>query len=161
MRTMIAVIVACLFIQFQAFASDEREGHLEVFFQDLASAAESGDTEAYANLFSPEASLFIPNRPPLLGRKRIGQFFDTLTAKVTINLQTYEQVRTDIVGDVAMVRSRATGLYIVDSTGEQIPFVQKYLDILQYDGRRWQLSYHVASNASDQPGLWDRAWETE
>ena len=68
------------------------------------------------------------------------------------------QKQIDIVGDVAMVRSRASGYYLVKETKEQVTFEQKYLDILQFDGENWHMSYHVANSSTLKPGIWDRDW---
>jgi hypothetical protein len=67
----------------------------------------------------------------------------------------------DIVGDVAMVRSRAVGHYVIKESGETVALDQKYLDVLVYGPAGWQMAYHVADNATLAPGIWDRDWEHE
>ena len=103
--------------------------------------------------------MFLPHRSPLLGREQIGDWFDDFRGTVVLVLDSYEQEQVDIVGDIAMVRSRGVGHYLVQSTGEQVPFDQKYLDILRYDDGRWYMAYHVASSSTFEPGLWDQDWE--
>ena len=141
-------------------AQNAREQALEEFFTSLAEAATSGDRTAYAESFTTDAGMFLPHRPPLLGREQIGEWFDDFVQTVDLVLDSYEQEQIDIVGDVAMVRSRALGHYLVEATGEQLPFDQKYLDIVQYDDGRWRLAYHVANSSTFEAGLWDRDWES-
>ena len=145
-------------IVFPILAQESKEQKLEVFFSSLSKAAESGDKTAYTELFLPNAGMFLPHRPPLLGRDQIGDWFDTFVTSVELVLDSYKQEQIDIVGDVAVVRSTAIGYYLVKATEEQVPFDQKYLDILQYDGNSWRMSYHVANSSTLKPGIWDRNW---
>jgi hypothetical protein len=71
-----------------------------------------------------------------------------------------EQEQIDIVRDVAMVRSRSVGHYLVKATGEEVPFEQKYLDVLRHVECGWRMAYHIASSSTFEPGLWDREWES-
>jgi ketosteroid isomerase-like protein len=141
-----------------SFAQDSRKQQLEAFFDNLGEAAETGNKDAYLGLFLPSAAMFLPHRPPLLGREKIGDFFDDFLMVVLV-LDSYEQEQVDIVGDIAMVRSRGIGHYLVKATGEKIPFDQKYLDVLRYDGGNWYMTYHVANSSTFESGLWDRDWE--
>jgi ketosteroid isomerase-like protein len=59
-----------------ALAQDTRQEALQAFFASLAEAAETGDKTAYTSLFLPEAAVFLPHLPPLLGREQIGAYFD-------------------------------------------------------------------------------------
>ena len=136
-----------------------REQQLKAFYTNLVEAAQTGNRPAYEGCFSPTAAMFAPHRPPLLGRPQIGEWFDRFAATVVLVLDSYQQEQVDIVGDVAMVRSRGVGHYLVKSTGEQVPFDQKYLDVLRYDDGKWQMAYHVGSSSTFEPGLWDRDWE--
>ncbi len=140
---------------------DTREQDLKSFFDSLLEAAEAGDRQGYTTRFLPEAAIFLPHRPPLLGREKIGDWFDDFRGTVVLVVDSYEQEQINIVGDIAMVRSRATGHYLVKSTGEQVPLDQKYLDVLRYGDDGWQLAYHVANSSSFDPGLWERDWETK
>jgi uncharacterized protein (TIGR02246 family) len=143
--------------------SEERSKEIELaaFFESLGSAAEDGDTNAYTGLFLPKASMFVPNRPPLVGREEIGGFFKSFRSKVVLSMDTYEQRQIDIVGDIAMVRSHSEGHYLIKSTGKQIHYVQKYLDVLLYTENQWRMSHHVASSSVMEPGFWDQDWENE
>ena len=76
---------------------------------------------------------------------------------VALVIDTYEQEQIDIVGDIATVRSSATGAYVVRLTDERLNLEQKYLDVLRYSEGQWYMIYHVASNSLLQAGLWDRA----
>jgi uncharacterized protein (TIGR02246 family) len=134
---------------------------LAAFFESLGSAAEDGDTNAYTGLFLPNASMFLPNRPPLVGREEIGAFFNSFISKMVLSMDVYEQRQIDIVGDVAMVRSHSDGHYLVKSTGNKIHYVQKYLDVLRYTENQWRMSYHVASSSVMDSGIWDQDWENE
>ena len=132
--SMTLLLVLGLGIIFPTFAQESKEQKLEAFFNSLVKAAESGDKTAYTELFLPNASIFVPHRPPLLGRDQIGDWFENVMITVELVVDSYKQEQIDIVGDVAMVRSTAMGYYLVKATEEQVPFDQKYLDILQYDG---------------------------
>ena len=140
---------------------DTREQDLKSFFNSLLEAAEAGDKQGYTNLFLPEAAMFLPHRPPLLGREQISDWFDDFRGTIVLVADSYEQEQIDIVGDIAMVRSRSTGHYLVKATGEQIPLDQKFLDVLRYGDDGWQMAYHVANSSSFDPGLWERDWETK
>ena len=129
--------------------------------RSLAQAAEAGDKAAYTGLFRQSAAMFLPHRPPLLGRQQIGDWFDDFPERAVLVLDSYEQERLDIVGDVAMVRSHAIGHDLVKSTWEQVSFDQKYLDVLRYDRGDWYMAYHVASSSTIEPGLRDRDWESK
>ena len=138
-----------------------KEIQLAAFFESLGSAAEDGDANAYTGLFLANASMFLPNRPPLVGREEIGGFFNSFRSKMVLSMDIYEQRQIDIVGDIAMVRSHSEGHYLVKSTGKQIHYVQKYLDVLRYAEKQWRMSYHVASSSVTDPGIWDQDWENE
>lgn len=140
---------------------DTREQQLQAFFTALGDAAQAGNRAAYEGLFTPTAALFAPHRPPLLGRAQIGNWFDQFREGFVLVLDSYANESVDIVGDVALVRSHGVGHYLVKATGEQVPFDQKYLDVLRYDKGAWQLAYHVASSTTFEPGIWERAWERE
>ncbi len=140
---------------------DDRNSSLERFFEDLGAAAVEGDRQAYSSLFRPEGALFLPHRPPIIGREAIGDFFDNFRTKLQLQLDTYEQVDIEIVGDVAMVRSHSVGTYVNVKTGEEFPYNQKYLDVLRYEDGQWLMSYHMAiSNVFDH-GVWETDWESE
>ena len=138
-----------------------KRAQLAAFFQRLGSAAEEGDANVYTSLFLPNASMFLPNRPPLVGREEIGGFFDSFRSKLVLAMDIYEQRQVDIVGEIAMVRSHSEGHYIVKSTGKQNRYVQKYLDILRYNENQWLMSHHVASSSVMEPGIWGQDWENE
>ena len=140
---------------------DDRNASLERFFEDLGAAAVEGDRQAYSSLFRPQGALFLPHRPPIIGREAIGDFFDNFRTKLQLQLDTYEQVEFEIVGDVAMVRSHSVGTYLNVKTGEEFPYNQKYLDVLRYEDGQWLMSYHMAiSNVFDH-GVWETDWESE
>ena len=140
---------------------DDRSLSLQGFFENLAAAAVAGDRQTYSSLFRPEGALLLSHRPPIIGRDAIGDFFDKFRTKLQLQLETYEQVDTEIVGDVAMVRSHSVGSYLNVNTGEKFPYNQKYLDILRYEDGQWLMSYHIAiSNVFDH-GIWETDWESE
>lgn len=137
-------------------AQESRDNDLSRFFGALNDAATSGNVDAYAALFVPDAVMFLPNQPPLLGREHIRRWFDDFQRTVTLMTATYEQEHTDIIGDVAIVRSHGTDHYLVDGSGEQIPANHKFVDILRYVDGVWYMLYHIASTYDMEPGLWDR-----
>ena len=140
---------------------DDRSSSLARFFEDLAAAAVAGDRQTYSSLFRPEGALLLSHRPPIIGREAIGDFFDKFRTKLQLQMETYEQVNTEIVGDVAMVRSHSIGSYLNMKTGEKFPYNQKYLDILRYEDGQWLMSYHIAiSNVFDH-GVWETDWESK
>jgi uncharacterized protein (TIGR02246 family) len=132
----------------------------DTFFR-LNEAATSGDREGYQNLFLPDGIMFLPDRPPLLGREAIGNYFQEFRDNVTLVTDQYKQVNVDIRGDVAVVRSRGTGRYILKETGEEFPLHNKFIDILRFANGEWLFSHHLASSSSLEPGLWDLQWESE
>jgi ketosteroid isomerase-like protein len=136
-----------------------REQQLELFFNDLAEAAESGDPDSYAALFLSDATMFLPNRAPLIGRVQIREWARDFMSNIVLVLDSFEQEQITIVGNVAVIRSRGAGHYRILSTGHEYPFDQKYLDTLQYEGNAWHMSHHVASSSTFEPGLWDQDWE--
>ncbi len=137
-------------------AQDTREADLGRFFDALNEAVTSENVAAYSALFVPDAVMFLPNRPPLLGREHIGRWFDDFQRTVTLVTASYEQEQIDIVGDIAIVRSHGTGDYVVDSNGERIPANHKFVDILRYRDGSWRMLYHIASTYDMEAGLWDR-----
>ena len=149
-----ALPMACL-------AQDSRRQDLEAFFTRLNEVAQAGDRVGYTGLFWPSAAMFVPNHTPLLGREQIGDWFDDFQASVSLVTDTYEQEQTDIIGDVATVRSHGTGDYVVRATGERLRFDQKYVDILRYSDGQWFMIYHVASSSINQAGLWNRAFSQD
>ena len=131
---------------------------LQAFFASLAHAAQAGDRDAYTALFRHDASIFAPHVPPLIGRAAIGEWFDRFIASVELVLSSYDQEQVDVVGNAAMIRSRGVGHYRIRSTDQQVPFDQKYLDVLIHEDAVWQMAYHVASSSTPEPGLWDPEW---
>ena len=142
-------------------AQDSREQQLETFFTSLDDAAQDGDKAAYTELFWPSAVMFVPHRAPLLGREQIGDWFDDFRRTVVLVTNSYEQEHVDIVDHIAMVRSHGTGHYLIRATEEQVPFDQKFIDILRYSEGRWFLMYHLGSSSTLEPGLWDRVLSQE
>ena len=115
----------------QLLAEENREQQLADFFVSLANSTQFEGSAAYERHFMPEAVMFLPNRPPLKGRKAIGQWFTASRREFLMVLDQYKQEQMDIVGDVALVHSSSTGHYIVTQTGEEIPFEHKFLDFAQ------------------------------
>ena len=109
----------------------------------------------------PGAAMFLPHRPPLLGRDAIGDWFDTFRSLLELHIDEYKQEKIDIVGDIALVRSHATGHYFSPKSGIRFPLDQKYLDVLRYVDGKWRLEYHVASSNSLGPGIWESDWESQ
>lgn len=161
---MIRSVIACLLFAYPLIGwsqEDDRSSSLVRFFEDLAAAAVAGDRQAYSSLFRPEGALFLPHRPPIIGRDAIGDFFDNFRTKLQLELDTYEQVDIKIVGDVAMVRSHSVGSYLNTKTGETFPYNQKYLDILRYEDGQWLMSYHMVISNVFGRGVWETNWESE
>ena len=138
-------------------AQDSREQDLAAFYTRLSEAATIGDSDGYAGLFWPTGTLFVPNHSPVIGRRAIRDWFVDFQESVALVVDTFEQEQIDIVGDIATVRSSATGAYVVRSTDERLNLEQKYLDVLRYSEGQWYMMYHVASNSLLEAGLWDRA----
>ena len=160
---MLRIMMACLLLTSitTAFSQqDERSASLESFFASLAAAAEAGDRQAYASLFRPGAALFLPHRPPVIGRAAIGDWFESFGTKLELHIDSYEQQDIEIVGDVAMVRSHSVGHYLNRKTGERFPYDQKYLGILQYEDGQWKMSYHMGNSNIFDPGIWETNWES-
>ena len=161
---MLRTAIACLLLASLSTAwsqEEERNSSLETFFADLAATAVAGDTRAYTSLFRPEAALFLPHRPPIIGRAAIGDFFDSFRTTLELQIDSYEQQNIEIVGDVAMVRSHSIGHYLNKETGEKFPYEQKYLDILRYEDGQWLMSYHTANSNVFERGVWDTRWEPQ
>ena len=140
---------------------DDRSTALAAFFSDIAAAAEAGDRGAYTEAFMPDAAVFLPHRPPLLGRDAIGDWFESFRSLLELHIDEYKQEKIDIVGDIALVRSHATGHYFSPKSGIRFPLDQKYLDVLRYVDGKWRLEYHVASSNSLGPGIWESDWESQ
>lgn len=161
---MVRLTVALLLLGFASLGyaqDDTRETSLARFFEDLGAAAVAGDRQAYSSLFRPEGALFLPHRPPIIGREAIGDFFDNFRTKLQLQLHIYEQVDIEIVGDVAMVRSHSVGTYVNVRTGKEFPYNQKYLDVLRYENGQWLMSYHMAISNVFEHGIWEIDWESE
>ena len=142
-------------------AKGETMKGLEAFFESLADAASSGNPSAYVAHYLDDSTLLLPRRAPIVGHPAIGAFFEKFQRKLVLVLDQYEQMKTEVLGNVALVHSQGSGHYLVKSTGERVPFVQNYLDVLKQVGGRWLLAYHAASSANVAPGIWDRAWESD
>jgi uncharacterized protein (TIGR02246 family) len=140
---------------------EEKKRKLEQFFIKVDEANNKGDKSAYVNLFTPDATMFLPNRPPLIGRDAISDWSEKFHNKVTLITDTYEQENIDIVGDIAIVRSRGTGFYVINATQERIPIRNIFIDVLKYSDGEWLFMYHFASSFSFEPGLWNRDWENQ
>lgn len=160
MRPTLAFVVAVALAP-QAVAQTDKEQDLKAFFRNLLQAAQAGDKQAYTHLFTSDAAMFLPHRAPLLGRGQIGEWFDKFRATFSLVTDSYSQEQMDIVGDVAMVRSRGVGHYLVKATGEKVALDQEYLDVLRYTEGAWRMVYHVASSSTLQPGIWERNWERQ
>ena len=141
--------------------TQEKEQKLEEFFIKIEKAVHSGNKNAYANLFTEDGTYFITDRPPIIGGEAIGDWYEIFHNKITHVTNTYDQQKVDIYGDIAIVRSRGTGSYIIQTTEEQIPLRNKYIDILKYSDGKWLLMHHIASNFSLEPSLFDRDWENQ
>ena len=70
---------------------DDRSTARAAFFSDIAAAAEAGDRGAYTEAFMPDAAMFLPHRPPLLGRDAIGDWFDTFRSLLELHIDEYKQ----------------------------------------------------------------------
>jgi ketosteroid isomerase-like protein len=188
---LVSLLSACSTEDGDAKEADIRAEALKDTFFRLNEAATSGDREGYQNLFLPDGVMFLPDRPPLLGREAIGRWAEEFMRSVVLVTDKYEQVppllgreaigrwaeefmrsvvlvtdkyeqvQIDIVGDVAIVRSRGSGRYILKKTGEEFPLHNKFIDILRYIDGEWLFSHHLASSSSLEPGLWDLQWESE
>ena len=134
---------------------------LEAFFSSLGNAASSGDLSAYVEHYIDDGTLLLPRRPPIVGHRAIGEFFEKFQSKLELAIDTYEQLNIDVLGEVALVRSQGSGHYLIKATGEKLPFIQNYLDVLRYIGGRWLLAYHAGSNSNAGPSVWDLEWETD
>ena len=132
---------------------------LNAFFSSLGEASSSGNLSGYVDHYLPQGTLLLPQRPPVIGRQAIENFFENFRNKLELQLDEYEQLQVDFIGEVALVRSRSSGRFLINATGDKIPFVQNYLDILQYVDGRWLLSYHAISSANALPSIWDLEWE--
>ncbi len=159
MKLILTMLV--FFVAMQVLAQESKETQLVAFFESLAASTQSDGSAAYEGHFMPDAVMFLPNRQPLMGRGAIGRWFTDFRQSFLMELDQYNQDQMDIMGDVALVRSSSTGHYIVTETGEKVPFVQKFLDVLRYEGGSWYMTYHVASSSTFEPGLWNRDWESE
>ena len=84
-----------------------------------------------------------------------------LNNKITLITDTYEQENIEIVGDIAIVRSRGTGFYVINSTQERFPVRNKFIDVLKYSEGEWLFMYHLASSFSLESGLWNLDWENQ
>ena len=115
--------------------SPARQEALEAFFVSLGEAAKAGDRAAYTDLFLPDATVFLPSRPPLLGRDQIGDWFDTYRQSVVLRLDSYRQEQISVVGAVAMIRSRGAELRFDVSRDRLIGFeLQRRVDVhVSYD----------------------------
>ena len=140
---------------------DEALEALEAFFGSLGDTASSGDLSAYVAHYMDEGTLLLPRRPPIIGHRAIGEFFEKFQSKLEIVIDTYEQLKIDLLGEFALVRSQGSGHYLIKATGEKLPFIQNYLDVLRYVGGRWLLAYHAASSSNAGPSVWDLEWETD
>ena len=158
---LVSLLSACSTDDGDAEQAVMRAEALKDVFVRLDQAATSGDREAYQNLFLPDGIMFLPDRPPLHGREAIGKYFQEYRDNVTQVTDHYEQVDVDIRGDVAIVRSRGTGRYILKETGEEFPLQNKFIDILRFADGGWLFSHHLASSSSFEPGLWDEEWESD
>jgi len=142
-------------------SQQEKEQKLKEAFLRLDEANNKGDKSAYVNLFTPDATMFLPNRPALIGRDAISDWSEKFHNKVTLITDTYEQENIDIVGDIAIVRSRGTGIYVIKATQERIPSRNKFIDVLKYSDGEWLFIYHLASSFSLESGLWNLDWENQ
>ncbi len=156
-----SLLTACGAEDGDAEEAEIRAEALKDTFSRLGEAVTSGDGLAYQNLFMPEGIVFLPDRPPLLGREAIGEYFREFFDNVTLATDYFEQVSIDIRGDVAIVRSRGTGRYILKETGEEFPLHNKFIDMLRFADGEWLFSHHLASSSSFEPGLWDEKWESD
>jgi len=145
----------------QDVAHDTKKKALESFFGDLARAALAGDKAAYVGLYATDAAMILPNRSPLVGRQQVGDWFQKFQSTLTLVLDSYQQEKIDIIGDLALIRSRGVGHFLVKATEEKIPFEQNYVDVLRYYGGTWHLAYHVTASSRLDPGLWERDWEQQ
>jgi ketosteroid isomerase-like protein len=156
-----SLLFACSTENGDSVEAEIRAEALKDTFVRLNEAATSGDRDAYQNLFLSDGIMFLPDRPPLLGRDAIGKWFQDFRDNVTLVTDQFEQVNIDIRGDVAIVRSRGTGRYILKETGEEFPLRNKFIDMLRFADGEWLFSHHLASSSSLEPGLWDEEWESE
>jgi uncharacterized protein (TIGR02246 family) len=141
---------------------DDDAAAINQFYAALEAAAQAADIPAYTSLFVADALMFVPNRPPLRGRTAIGDWFSIYSQSPwRLEIDSTTRLKTDVLGEVAMISSRTTGDYVNRDTGERLSFDQKYLDVLRYEDGGWLLMYHVASSTRFDDGFWDLDWESE
>ena len=93
---------------------------IDAFFASLADAASSGNLSAYVAHYMDDGTLLLPRRPPVVGHKAIGEFFEKFQNKLELVLDNYEQAKIDVVGDLALVRSQGSGHYLIKTTGQRL-----------------------------------------
>jgi ketosteroid isomerase-like protein len=87
------------------------------------------DLEELLRLVPDDAVYMPPDEPAIVGRRAIADWYRNLYDALQIDI-THEPLEIDVFGDMIIHRGNARGTLTPRSSGESIPFDNKYLMVL-------------------------------
>ncbi len=139
------VLLAALAAALPAAAQADVRTAIESQNDQFMAAFADADAEAIASLYTPDAHLYAPNAPDMVGREAIGEYFQgAFSAGLTrIDLQTVE---VEAHGDRAYEVGRFT-LY----AGDQVVDTGRYVVAWAREDGRWSLHRDIYNSERPTP----------
>jgi len=98
----------------QAMASDRAD--IEAAIEKYDRAFNASDVDSITKFYTADAVLMVPNRPPIFGAKKVGEFYANVFKVVTINGALDLQEIVSMTGDWAFVRTTSVTKTTIKAT---------------------------------------------
>ena len=128
---------------------------VNAIYRKFSEAVNHRNATAYGDLFAENAVVMPPNAPAVAGRAAIKDWAKRLFENWRVEADTVTVERQEADGLVAFRRWVASGRYVATATGQAVPLVQKYLDVLTKDvSGVWRFAAHMWSSNARGPSIW-------
>ncbi len=88
------------------------------------------DLDGFLALVSEDAVYMLPDKPAIVGKRAIGEFYRTLFAATNIEI-VHQVLEIDVADDLIIHRGNATGSTTRRTDGESVDFDDKYLLVIK------------------------------
>jgi uncharacterized protein (TIGR02246 family) len=102
----------------------------------------SSDVEGAVDLFTDDAVVMEPGQPTAIGRQQIEAAYQRIREDMHIDV-SMQVADTLVDGDLASVRSRASGTVTIRATGAVLPIEARELFVLRRVGSIWRIAQYM------------------
>ena len=106
-------------------------------------------TEHYLSYFSDSPVALSPDQSAMLGRRAIGDFYNTAFNGIEILSNEYREIVVKVNGESAVRRYLGTATFRVAEASEPISVTNRYIDVLEKIDGSWRIVWH-----SWTPAVW-------